>query len=199
MSTQETRLADYGIDLKIRFLKLNSNLYDRYVQPRHFDCEQDSINEHIYDKALDAYSTTYIFIDDGCDRMICFCTFSCSGVMELTDTDNDVFIARENFRVTSAMEINYFAVDKRYQHLPFEPSSEKGDTLSRYLLNYMQKHLCQIAANHIGAERIILYAVPKAKRFYMGCGFRPFEGQMTGQGWDYVQGCPPMYYDIVVK
>ena len=60
------------------------------------------------------------------------------------------------------------------------------------MLYYME----EISHTQIGASKIVLYAVPKAIRFYKRHGFKDFGDTMYGDEGYYVEGCKPMFFDM---
>ena len=49
---------------------------------------------------------------------------------------------------------------------------------------------------YCGANKIILYSVPDAVKFYERSGFKPFENYMLQSNERYLEGCIPMYFDL---
>lgn len=58
------------------------------------------------------------------------------------------------------------------------------------------KKISDIAATIVGANKIVLYAVPSALGFYERNGFSSFLEYMEPDHTAYLDGCIPMYLDI---
>ena len=63
-----------------------------------------------------------------------------------------------------------FAIDERYQHLPYSAEKEDG-TFSDYIFRFVISKIYEFTEEICGADKVILYAVPKAKNFYEKNGF----------------------------
>lgn len=115
----------------------------------------------------------------------------------IENDSGSILFSLERFGLTSAIEIKYFAVDKRYRHLRYSDAApETRITLSSNLFRYLVDHILDIAEKHIGAEYIVLYSVPKAKTFYERNMFHSFDQSMFGNSDPYLDGCIPMYMKI---
>ena len=66
-----------------------------------------------------------------------------------------------------------FAIDERYQHLPYSAEKEDG-TFSDYIFRFVISKIYEFTEEICGADKVILYAVPKAKNFYEKNGFTVF-------------------------
>lgn len=53
-----------------------------------------------------------------------------------------------------------------------------------------------LSHERIGAEKVVLYAVPTAINFYKRCRFKEFEDSMFGDEGTFLDGCVPMYFDL---
>ena len=189
-------IPHYGKDIPIEICKLTSSTYAKYVEDSVFDCSAIAQNSYIHEHAQDDALTTLLFVDVSRNELIAYCSFRCSGIMTLSDGDRgaDVLIADE-YTILSAMEIMSFALDKRYQRMPYDEEEKRN--LSDMILNYILYYLNDVAHNHIGAKYIILYAVPRSKSFYERCGFVAFDADMRRDQAQYLVGCSAMYYPVV--
>lgn len=117
--------------------------------------------------------------------------------MYAVEDDDEIMLSPERFSLSSAIEIMFFAIDKRYRHLRYSDTpAASRETLSSNLFRYTVNHIFDIARETIGADYIILYAVPKAENFYKRNGFRRFDGNMMPDANPFLDGCIPMYRDI---
>lgn len=186
----------FGRDVRLDAHMMTEQMYHQYVLQGGFDCGESEQNDYIREKARHDTLTTMIFVDRQTREMIAYCSFRCSGIMTLPENppDNDVMIADE-FTLCSAMEIRSLALDRRYQHMPFDEANEKL-TLGGLILSHVLDHLGSVASNQIGAQYIILYAVPRRKSFYQRYGFESFTAEMRRDQDSYLRGCTAMYMPI---
>ena len=80
-----------------------------------------------------------------------------------------------------------FAIDERYQHLPYSAEKEDG-TFSDYIFRFVISKIYEFTEEICGADKVILYAVPKAKNFYEKNGFvreRMFETDEGRKMYEY--------------
>lgn len=184
----------FGAEIPITFKVLEESCA-KFIS--NFDCNDNPyIQNFIRARALEDCAVTYLFIDRRCQQTIAFASVVCSGIMVPTDTGEQSCFLENEYEIIPAMEVKCFAVNKAYRHIRYTSSSTLEDTLSAYIFNYVLVELSRVAAFHIGTEKIILYAVPRAKSFYYRRGFKPFEQNMTGTAERSLQACHPMYYNL---
>ena len=100
-------MVNYGHQCSIQRQILSEKHYE-YLQ--NFTCGNKSIDKYFKEKASkDKTSVTYLFIDVNEKALIACITLSCSAI----------FTEEEDVKSTvlSAMEVKYFAVNKKYQHM----------------------------------------------------------------------------------
>lgn len=147
----------YGQDVPLQFTALDAeNLH--YLAA--FDCGDENINGLIQQDALVKRTVGYLFLNVETDEVVAYCSLACTGIVEQITDFSSVFYPKTR----SAIEIDYFAVAKRYQSLKMseEPESE---TLSAMIFHYCIIHAKEIAQSTVGAEMIVLYSVPRACHF----------------------------------
>lgn len=178
-------IPNYGqkIPVRIEVLKdANAQL------TRHFFCGNPAIdNYYRYEAVTDPAAVTYLVIDCSREKLLAALTISCSAIF--------LEKKRQLSTLLSAIEVVYFAVDMDYQGLPYRP--EDPYSLSHYLFSYLIELIRGISQKHVGAAKIVLYSVPEAKNFYKRLGFTPFGERMYGDRGTFVNGCMPMYFDLV--
>lgn len=88
-----------------------------------------------------------------------------------------------------------FAVDEAYQHIPYSDDPEDG-TLSDIIFNFAISKIYDFTEKYCGADKVILYAVPKAVNFYRKNFFSEFETFMLKSESRFLDGCIPMYMNL---
>lgn len=183
----------YADDVQIDVLDV-SEVDDRVLKS--FCCGNESIDSFLQNDAKGSTAKTFVFVDTSANEIVAFTSFECSAIMYAVEDDNDVMLASERHGLISAIEIDYFAVNVKYQHLLYKEEPDAKQTLSCQIFRYVVQHLVDIASNVIGAEYIVLYSVPQAKSFYERNFFNAFDYEMIGSADPYLEGCKPMYYKI---
>lgn len=180
----------FGLDYSISFKKVDPD--DSEIL-KEFECEEPAIRNFARYRTLNTQKdVTYIFVDNENKAVICFCSLSCTGISTTEYTPKgDMYHS-----TIPAIEIDFFAVDKRYRSIPFDENSSQYETLSKALFLYMLEHIRKITENVIGATHICLYAVPDALNFYKRCDFVEFEKYMNRDEKAFVKDCIPMFYVI---
>ncbi len=175
----------YGQDIPIRMEVLTAK-NKKYTES--FLCNNPSIDHYFHKMAhLDEASVTYLFIDKEKDLLISCLTLSCSAIF----TASEEAVQSTLF---SAIEIQFFAVDERYQHLPYQKGAKLS--LSHYLFEFVIDYIGEISHKYVGAAKIVLYSVPEAIKFYQRCKFKEFGEHMYGDKGTFLDGCTPMYFDL---
>lgn len=78
-----------------------------------FNCGNEVINSYLKEKACDDPQTvTFIVKDKSNNKVICYYSLSCSGLVLDHGTGNKITIY-------PAVEIKMFAIDENYQHIPY--------------------------------------------------------------------------------
>ena len=183
----------FGREIDIIFKKLTPK--DKHIVSE-FECGNQTLSDFFRNKSFSSKrNVTYVFIDKLKNKVICFCSICCNGILTLKEeskTEN-IKLVRENI---PAVEIDYFAVDEQYKSLIYDENSSKNETLSRVMFLYLIDYIKGIVENKIGAEKICLYSVPKAITFYKRCGFEDFSSFMLEENKIYLEGCVPLYYNL---
>jgi len=119
----------------------------------------------------------------------------------LFDTESDALVAyfsliasvlqkgsHENLTVIPAIELEMFALDKRYQ----------GSGASSLLLDLVFETIAYYSFECVGAEVILLYSVPvdHVICLYESKGFNKVTGTLSAFKSDFTNGCIPMYMAI---
>lgn len=158
-----------------------------------FQCENDAIRKFIRCESIESQeNVSYLFVDINNNIIIGFCSICCTGISTIEyDIDEQPYDTS-----LPAVEINFFAIDNRYQKLAFDCESSRYETLSAMLFLRMLKHIFDIASDVVGATHICLYSVPQAVNFYKRCGFSLFEEYMRSDEKPFLNGCIPMFLAI---
>ncbi|NGU31016.1 hypothetical protein G6Z34_13070 [Clostridium perfringens] len=183
----------YGKDIKYKGILLDEESYKKYdIDNFHCDDENVNIEEYLKYSALNDYSkniaVTKLIINMENKDVIGFYSLSTTALaFEVSGKTNQL----------PSMEIKFFAIDKRYQHMKYDEDEE--DVLNNlsnmiffdilYLIRKLSEEIC-------GVHSIILYSVPKAYNFYKRHGFKDFEEFMIRDQASYIQDCVPMYMKL---
>lgn len=152
-----------------------------------FDCGNAEINKYVkYIAKKDTRAVSFFRKDIETNNVIQFYTVSCSGIM--MKYDNKIV-------VIPAVEIEYFAIDDKYKHLKY--SIDDDCSFSNTLLDGLIGDISYFTENYCGADKIVLYSVPKAVNFYKRSGFKIFDKDiMEPSKHPFLEGCIPMYFDL---
>lgn len=175
----------YGKDIEKQTLLLTEK-YKDFVQS--FNCGNEVMDNYLKDKAIDdPQATTFITIDVEDQTIIGYYTLSCSGLVLTHGYDK--------ITVYPAVEIKMFAIDEKYQHLPYSDDEDYGN-LSSMLFSDVIGHIYQFTDEQCGADKILLHSVPDAHNFYLRSGFSDYEEFMKPSTSLFTDGCIPMYMDL---
>lgn len=183
-----SKLYQYGNDVILEFVVLNRQFKEI---AKKFNCGNDHIDHFVKNSAFkDKETVTYAAIDNEKKLIVAILTIVASGIY----TNPSIMSGRKE-TVLSAIEIKNFAVDLRYQKIPY--SDFDGDeTLSYQIFNKYLKDLLELSRKVIGAKKIILYSVDDAVKFYKKHGFKDFRIYMARDQRREVKGCKPMYFNL---
>ena len=174
----------FGKDIPLIFRELNEDT-KKYLSE--YTCGNMGIDDHFHEKAInDKSTTTFLFIDKEESRAITCVSLSCSRI--------DYVHSIHGHESTSAFEIKFFATDEDYQKRPYDENNTT--TLSKSIMNILIVFLKNTCRKYIGATHIVLYSVPKAKNFYLDCGFLEFEEYMEKKEEHFTHDCIPMYMPL---
>ncbi|MBR6836695.1 MAG: hypothetical protein IKM72_11940 [Oscillospiraceae bacterium] len=154
-----------------------------------FDCGNETMNKYLKEKSYeDTKATTFIIKNNDDNTVICYYSLCCSGLVINTNDGN-------LFSMYPAVEIKMFAVDEKYQHIPYynEPDT---CSLSDMLFYDVIGHINEFTENECAADKIILYAVPKAESFYSRNMFKKFEEYMKPASSWFTDECIPMFMSL---
>lgn len=186
-------MCRYGCDISIECVRFEEQ-HGQFIEA--FDCGELEFNELVIKDAFDAKTVSYLFLEEETRQLVAYMSIACSGIMYAIETDTDDVLWANEATIIPAIEIKYFAVQKDFRHMRFEPQASRDQTLSAYILKYCMHKITNIAETVIGADKIILYAVSRAKRFYERCGFKRFETEMTRDADPFLRDCIPLFYSI---
>ena len=178
----------FGSDIAIEILKRSKEAFP-YVEA--FDCGDENLNFWIKEDFRKSQTVAYLFVDKANKTLVAYCSMACSGIMTIAEDANPEILDPKT--IIPSIEIKFFAVDNRYRSLRMEETSKRYDTLSALIFQYCIYIACNAAEEHIGADALLLYSVPKAKSFYKRNGFVEFSEEMLGDQSGFVEGCVPMY------
>lgn len=185
-----SRLFEYGEEIDIKFVVLEREHKDIAEQ---FRCGNDYIDKFVRSISYkDKETVTHAAIDVKNNQIIAILTLVATGIY----TEPSKLSKREKM-VISAVEIRYYAVDKRYQKMPY--SQNKSDnTLSYQIFNKYIRDIFELSKHHIGIKKIILYSVDEAVDFYKRSNFHDFKKYMVRLDKREIRGCVPMYFNLNV-
>lgn len=187
-SVKTNKLYEYGEEIEIEFVILEREHKDLAKQ---FKCGNDYIDKFIRTISYkDKETVTHAAIDVKNNHIIAILTLVATGIY----TEPSKLSKREK-KVISAVEIKNYAVDMRYQKMPY--SQNKSDnTLSYQILNKYIKDIFELSKHQIGIKKIILYSVDKAVTFYKRFNFHDFKKYMVRLDKRGIRGCVPMYFNL---
>lgn len=168
----------YGEAVPVRLERRNVNCADLMAG---FNCGDPVFNEWLYDNAGDADYVSYCFVDANTNDVICYASLACSCITD------------EKGCSVPAVEIKAFAVDEKYQHMPYSEDYDKRLTLSLFLLMYLMREIEKIATNYIGARYIAIYSVPTAVNFYKRAFFEEVPENVEIAHTKDAEGCKALY------
>lgn len=152
-----------------------------------FDCGNEVINHYLKSEAKkDTQAVSFLITDEKKNAVIGYFALSCSGF---------IIEFRGHPTIYPAVEIKMFAVDEAYQHIPYSDDPEDG-TLSDIIFNFAISKIYDFTQKYCGADKVILYAVPKAVNFYRKNFFSEFETFMLKSESRFLDGCIPMYMNL---
>lgn len=215
-------MKKYGNEIKIRVLVVGNRKdepYKEFAQKalRDFRCGNEKIDDSIFNDLSDHKTVSYLFVDDETDKVFAYASLACSEYVGLLEDDEPLFVEEDeeegigsqiinlapsdgttpHSEVKSAIEIKFFATDEDYHGLPFREASSFEETLSMGIFSYIFEEIRWIAENYIGAETVVLNAVPQAINFYKKCYMKLIDSaQMRMHQRENELSCIPMYRPI---
>ncbi|MGN0470843.1 MAG: hypothetical protein ACI4GV_08015 [Acutalibacteraceae bacterium] len=173
----------YGNEIKYTITDLSS-VNRKLIED--FSCGNDEIDK-VIKNSNSIECTLKLIVDEENECLIGFITYQASGIR----------LYYSNDAITKpALQINYFAIDSHYQHLPYEDSDDSRFNLSDDIFCEFLKMFRNISDKYLYFEYIILYSVPNAKNFYIRNCFEEFNTYMSPDKYRYLDGCVPMYMSL---
>lgn len=181
---EKNKTKIYGENVKLSTGKRLSENDIEFVQS--FDCGNEIINNYLKEHAYnDSKSTTSLIYDLSNNHVVSYYSLNCSGF---------VINSNSHIIIYPAVEIKMFAVDENYKHILF--SSEDNFTLSDYIFSNVISKIYDFTEEYCGADKVILYSVPRAEKFYRKNGFKRFQDFMLQSESKFIDGCIPMYMNL---
>ena len=178
----------YGKDISISNpILMTEKLAEKY---KNFTCSNDIADSFLKNQSYlsSEESLTFLQIDDIKKEIVCFYSLNCSAIVI-----ND----ESNIAIRPAVEIKYFAVNKKYHGLPY--SKQRPElTLSHVLFQRLIKRIYNLSEKTIGASCIVLYSVERAVNFYLKNKFEYFDESQIPDSHNINNGAIAMYYDMFV-
>ena len=148
-----------------------------FVGEKAFD---DIIKEEAINDMISGDGVTYLIINEVSKReIVAYYTISSSSIhtidrYDFEDEDVPQDEKREHFSPISAFLIKMFAVNEKYQDTYYN-----DELVASLILKNIIFDLYDMSTSVVGAKRIILCAVEKAKKFYKLNNFKEFDDNYT--------------------
>lgn len=156
-----------------------------------FDCGDVHCNKRILRDAADPHTVKYLFVSDEGEQITTYASLSCSGVQKPVIPFAELPIGEvPTPSIISAVEIDFFATDKRFQGKRLEEG--KLDTYSTYAFKKLVDRVKDMAETYAGVKAIVTYSVPRAEHFYEKCGMTRMPTDYIGRQDEFVKDCIPM-------
>lgn len=164
-----------------------------------FDCGDKKLNDYMMECIKGNHATFHALYDitDGSECLAGVCFLKCSSCIEKKgyNVDNDGELDLDNplkCELYPAVEILYFAMDKKYQDLKIVDNTIKG-CLASYYLSSMIKEIINSSKNLSKVDYVLLYSVAEANKFYDTFGFEKFDVETLAFKNKKQGTCTPMY------
>ncbi len=158
-----------------------------------YDCGNKQINNYLQNQALhDIDSVTHIYINESNNEIIAFVTLTCSAI-DFCSSDG-LYLSKR----ISAVEMKYFATDKKYQHRGYS-SVDDTNKISDVILDDVYENTREFAFKNVGASKIILLSRPSAVSFYKRHGFKEFDDNVFFEPLNSRQNLKAMYADFYIE
>lgn len=148
-----------------------------FVGEKAFD---DFIKEEAINDMISGDGVTYLIINEVSKReIVAYYTISSSSIhtidrYDFEDEDVPQDEKREHFSPISSFLIKMFAVNEKYQDTYYN-----DELVASLILKNIIFDLYDMSTSVVGAKRIILCAVEKAKKFYKLNNFKEFDDNYT--------------------
>jgi hypothetical protein len=150
---------------------------DFFVGEKAFD---DFIKKEAISDMVSGDGVTYLIVNEANKReIVAYYTISSSSIhsidrYDFEDEDVPKDEKREHFSPISAFLIKMFAVNEKYQDTYYN-----DELVASLILKNIIFDLYDMSTSVVGAKRMILCAVEKAKKFYKLNNFEEFDGKYT--------------------
>lgn len=167
---------------------------DFFVGEKAFD---DFIKKEAISDMVSGDGVTYLIVNEANKReIVAYYTISSSSIhsidrYDFEDEDVPKDEKREHFSPISAFLIKMFAVNEKYQDTYYN-----DELVASLILKNIIFDLYDMSTSVVGAKRIILCAVEKAKKFYKLNNFEEFDGKYTLFDKIDAQDNYPMYLSL---
>ena len=152
-----------------------------------FKCGLSSLDSYIQQYAIketeEGIATTKVIIGSK-GSIIGYYTISCSAIIDCTGGKQ---------QYSSAIELKMFAINDKFRGKEYPDEEYEGFKYSEVILWKAIEDIDNIRKESIGAEYIVLYAVPHAVSLYSNNGFCKFTEYMNVNEDDFLEGCIPMF------
>lgn len=179
----------YFSEINLDDIKIEKLNYDNLNLTIGFSCGNLDFDFFLQEDAIEEYKfSTYLILYN--NNLLGFFSLSASGI-NIEDNDNS-----DISYISSAIEISYFALEKKYHHISFNKEEEDKKTkfyLSDVLISKILEFISSYIIDIVGAQFIILYSVPEAESLYYRNDFNNFENYMKRSNKPYLRECIPMY------
>lgn len=177
-------MAILGNSIKIDYQYLsndNINLLDS------FSCGNEVMDEYIKKKCLNDYSSvTRLAINAKNEEVICAYTLCCSSMIVESYT--------KHYPV-SAVELKFFAVNEKYQDMPYSKDKEDG-CLSNVLLSEVIERIFTFTDDFCGANLLVVYSTDEGVSFYRMNGFVNFPENVWRDNSRFIDDCTPLFLTL---
>lgn len=152
-----------------------------------FSCGNEVIDEYIKKYCLNDYSSvTHIIVNSVNKEIICVYTLCCSSM---------ILESYSKHYPTPAVELKFFAVDKKYQDMPYSEDKEDG-CLSNVLLSEVTRLVMDFTDDYCGANLLVVYSTDEGVPFYKKNGFRDFPEIAWRDDSRFLDGCTPLFLTL---
>lgn len=187
----------YGEEISYDFNLLKVEDYND-LQP--FTCGNTKLDSHIHNNVIqngeivDEDGLYYVFRDLSTGKIIAVVSLAASGI---------IFEATNYMHILPAIKIDVLAVDKAYQKMHYDVSSELAQDPDEHyyfsddIMGTILQHCRNIAEQTLLANFIVLYADKKAYRYYVRNGFLDYSEFMVKEHNQEINENIPMYMNIM--
>lgn len=174
----------YGKDIKVTYELVTP---EKSSKLQNVQCGNEALDEYIAEHCGFDFGmvATLILNSDNNDVI---------GVYSLS-ASSMIYESHKKHYEIPAIEIEIFAINKKYQDIPYSKNKEDG-CLSNNILSDLCCSILEFTDNVCGANFIKLYSTPDALDFYKRNGFVEFPEEMWRNDKRFLDGCTPLYMKI---